>query len=209
MWRGKKEYEVVDVFTSTRFGGNPLAVVLDARGLDGALMQRVAAEFGFSDSRLCCRRPTRHTAQVQIFTPTSEVPFAGHPNVGTAYVLARRGGCGRPLGAEMRAGGRGHRRRAGAARAGRRGGRGDHRAARARAGPAGSGRAGGGLRLARPGRRVAGDPPPQIASVGLPFVIAELASRDALARARPDAARFAEAQAAIDIPITSLLMCVP
>src|SRR5690242_21118961 len=97
-------YEVVDVFTNTRFGGNPLAVITDARGLDSELMQRIAAEFGFSETSFVLPpADPQHTAHVRIFTPTAEVPFAGHPNVGTAFVLARRGEVfGQPTGEQMR-----------------------------------------------------------------------------------------------------------
>src|SRR5918911_1168207 len=97
-------YEVVDVFTTTRFGGNPLAVIPDARGLSDALMQRIAAEFGYSETTFVLPpADAQHTAHVRIFTPTTEVPFAGHPNVGTAFVLARRGAVfGQPVGERMR-----------------------------------------------------------------------------------------------------------
>ena len=72
------------------FGGNPLAVVLDASGLTAAQMQAIAAEFNYSETTFVLPpRAAAHTAQVRIFTPRSEVPFAGHPNVGTAVVLAR------------------------------------------------------------------------------------------------------------------------
>src|SRR5215216_7506802 len=96
-------YEVVDVFTTSRFGGNPLAVILDARGLADALMQQIAAEFGYSETSFVLPpADPQHTAQVRIFTPTTEVPFAGHPNVGTAFVLARRGSVfGQPIDARM------------------------------------------------------------------------------------------------------------
>src|SRR4051812_6744899 len=96
-------YEVVDVFTTSRFGGNPLAVILDARGIADALMQRIAAEFGYSETTFVLPPDDpQHTARVRIFTPTAEVPFAGHPNVGTAFVLARRGTAfGQQIGAQM------------------------------------------------------------------------------------------------------------
>jgi trans-2,3-dihydro-3-hydroxyanthranilate isomerase len=85
-------YQVVDVFTDTRFGGNQLAVITDARGMDAATMQLVAAEFGFSETTFVLPPDDpAHTARVRIFTPTVEMPFAGHPNVGTAYVLAGMG----------------------------------------------------------------------------------------------------------------------
>jgi trans-2,3-dihydro-3-hydroxyanthranilate isomerase len=84
-----RRYRTVDVFTRTMFGGNPLAVVLDADGLDDSQMQAIAKEFNYSETSFV-RQPlnSRHTAEVRIFTPSTEVPFAGHPNVGTAYVLA-------------------------------------------------------------------------------------------------------------------------
>src|SRR5215207_11556499 len=96
-------YQVVDVFTTTRFGGNPLAVILDARGIADTLMQQIAAEFGFSETTFVLPpADPQHTARVRIFTPTSEIPFAGHPNVGTAFVLARLGTIfGRNVGAQM------------------------------------------------------------------------------------------------------------
>lgn len=85
------EFETVDVFTTTRFGGNPLAVVLDGRGLDTASMQRIAREFNLSETTFVLPpSDPANTAQVRIFTPVYEMPFAGHPNVGTALVLAAR-----------------------------------------------------------------------------------------------------------------------
>ena len=85
-------YVVADVFTRTQFGGNQLAVITDARGLSGSEMQRIAAEFNFAETSFVLppSDPT-HTAQVRIFTRAQEVPFAGHPNVGTAFVLANQG----------------------------------------------------------------------------------------------------------------------
>ena len=82
-------FETVDVFTATRFGGNPLAVLTDARGLNDAAMQRIAREFNLSETTFVLPpADPAHTAQVRIFTPAVELPFAGHPNVGTALVLA-------------------------------------------------------------------------------------------------------------------------
>ncbi len=85
-------YHLLDVFTEERFGGNPLAVVLDADGLDGARMQKIAREFNLSETVfvLTPEQPT-HTARVRIFTPVSEIPFAGHPTVGTGALLAALG----------------------------------------------------------------------------------------------------------------------
>ncbi len=88
----QRRYVTVDVFTDQRFGGNPLAVVLDAAGLDTAAMQAVAREFNYSETTFVLPpQDPAHTAQVRIFTPFHEMPFAGHPNVGTAYVLAAEG----------------------------------------------------------------------------------------------------------------------
>lgn len=81
-----------DVFTDRRFGGNPLAVVTDAVGLDDARMQAIAREFNLSETTFVLPpSDPRHAARVRIFTPGGELPFAGHPTVGTAYVLARIG----------------------------------------------------------------------------------------------------------------------
>lgn len=88
------DYVTVDVFTSDRFAGNPLAVIPDARGLTSLEMQAIAREFNYSETTfvLPAQHPERSNADahVRIFTPATEVPFAGHPNVGTAFVLAGR-----------------------------------------------------------------------------------------------------------------------
>src|SRR5207247_10404937 len=79
----------VAVFTDRAFAGNPLAVVTDASGLTPEQMQAIAAEFNYSESTFVLPPDDRsHTARVRIFTGQNEVPFAGHPNVGTAFVLA-------------------------------------------------------------------------------------------------------------------------
>ena len=83
------QFRTVDVFTRQRFGGNPLAVVLDADQLETSQMQAIAREFNYSETTFVMRPDDpANTARVRIFTPVTEVPFAGHPNVGTAYVLA-------------------------------------------------------------------------------------------------------------------------
>ena len=88
----KFAYETVDVFTQTRFGGNQLAVFTDARGLTDAEMQSLAAEMNYSETTFVLPPvDPANTARVRIFTRTHEMPFAGHPNVGTAFVLARHG----------------------------------------------------------------------------------------------------------------------
>lgn len=85
-------YVTADVFTSTRFGGNQLAVLPDARGLTTEQMLAVTREFNYSESTFVLppEDPT-HTCRVRIFTPGGEVPFAGHPTVGTAHVLTATG----------------------------------------------------------------------------------------------------------------------
>jgi trans-2,3-dihydro-3-hydroxyanthranilate isomerase len=88
----KYHFQTVDVFTDRRFGGNPLAVFPDARGISPEEMQALAAEFNLSETAFVLPPddPT-NTARVRIFHRTAEMPFAGHPSIGTAYVLAREG----------------------------------------------------------------------------------------------------------------------
>jgi trans-2,3-dihydro-3-hydroxyanthranilate isomerase len=82
-------FATVDVFTNRQFGGNPLAVLPDARGLTSEQMQAIACEFNLSETTFVLPpQDAANTAQVRIFTPRAELPFAGHPNVGTAFVLA-------------------------------------------------------------------------------------------------------------------------
>ena len=88
------EFYTCDVFTEQRFGGNPLAVIPDARGLDAAQMQQIALEFNYSESTFVFPPEQNQTRRVRIFTPTVELPFAGHPNIGTAFVLASIGALG-------------------------------------------------------------------------------------------------------------------
>lgn len=86
------DYLVYDVFTDTAFGGNPLAVIPDATALPEDLLQRIAREFNFSETTFVYPpQDARHTARVRIFTPTMEVPFAGHPTIGTAIALSDLG----------------------------------------------------------------------------------------------------------------------
>ncbi|MGI9406091.1 MAG: PhzF family phenazine biosynthesis protein [Hyphomicrobiaceae bacterium] len=87
------KFHTLDVFTDTRFGGNPLGVVLDADGLDDAQMQTIAREFNLSETVFVRAPKTEgHRANIRIFTPASELPFAGHPTVGTACLLAELDG---------------------------------------------------------------------------------------------------------------------
>ncbi len=85
-------YITADVFTSNRFGGNPLAVLPDARGLSTEEMQTITREFNYSESTFVFppENPA-YTRRLRIFTPGGEVPFAGHPTVGAAFVLASMG----------------------------------------------------------------------------------------------------------------------
>jgi trans-2,3-dihydro-3-hydroxyanthranilate isomerase len=85
-------FVIADVFTRTAFGGNQLAVFPDARGLSDRAMQALAREFNFAETTFVLPpADPRHTRRVRIFTPTRELPFAGHPTIGTAAVLAGRG----------------------------------------------------------------------------------------------------------------------
>jgi len=93
-----RRYAVLDVFTETALAGNPLAVVLDSDGLDDAMMQKIAAEFGLPETVFVAPPPRAGiSARVRIFTPARELPFAGHPTIGTAVLLAtdRVAGVGR------------------------------------------------------------------------------------------------------------------
>ena len=186
----QRRYVTVDVFTDRAFGGNPLAVVLDAEGLSTAQMQAIATEFNYAETTFVLPpRDPAHDAHVRIFTPRAEIPFAGHPNVGTAFVLASRAADppsrllfeeaaglvpveilveqGRPVGAELTA-------PQGLSRL--------TRFAPEQAAACVS-LAAAEVRIDRHG--------PEIISVGLPFLIAELASRGALRLANPDPSAFA------------------
>jgi trans-2,3-dihydro-3-hydroxyanthranilate isomerase len=187
------EFHTVDVFTENRFGGNPLAVFPNATGLSEARMQDLAREFNLSETTFVFPPvDPAHTARVRIFTPGTEVPFAGHPNVGTAYVLASlEAKQTKSMIFEEKAG---------------------LVAIEVQSGP--DGRVAG-ARIAAPqslilGQEVPADAvaacaglnaadvrseihSPIFAGVGMGFVIAELTSRDALARAKPDLAAFRDA----------------
>ena len=87
-----RSYHLVDVFTDRAFGGNPLAVFTDGRGIPDALMQSIAKELNLSETTFVLPPDDpKHDFRVRIFTPKSELPMAGHPTVGTAFVLAREG----------------------------------------------------------------------------------------------------------------------
>ena len=84
-------YCTADVFTTVPFGGNQLAVLPDARGLDTEQMQAITREFNYAESVFVFPPEHGGTRKLRIFTPGAEVPFAGHPTVGTAHVLASIG----------------------------------------------------------------------------------------------------------------------
>ena len=90
----KYRFYTCDVFTETRFGGNPLAVLPRADGLSDHQMQQITREFNYSETSFVFPATAGHTRAVRIFTPAREIPFAGHPNVGTAFVLAVAGELG-------------------------------------------------------------------------------------------------------------------
>jgi trans-2,3-dihydro-3-hydroxyanthranilate isomerase len=185
----RRRYVTVDVFTDRPFGGNPLAVVLDAEGLDTAAMQAIAREFNYSETTFVLPpADPANTAQVRIFTPLNELPFAGHPNVGTAYVLASQGNDAARLVFEEGAG-----------------------LVPVEIMRDGDAVMGAELTAPRP-LEIGAELPvedaaaclslapadiatashaPMVASVGLRFVLVEVASRDALRRARIDAAAYA------------------
>jgi trans-2,3-dihydro-3-hydroxyanthranilate isomerase len=91
----RRRFVTLDVFTTRRFAGNPLAVVLDSGQLDGGAMQTIAREFNLPETVFLFDPDERaHRARLRIFTPGAELPFAGHPTVGTAVLLARLDGGG-------------------------------------------------------------------------------------------------------------------
>ena len=190
------DYLTLDVFTDTPFGGNPLAIVPDARSLDGSKMQRIAAEFNYSETVFILPPPEASDciATVRIFTPVNELPFAGHPNVGTAFYLARRGELfGRPVGDGFR-----FAQKAGSVECRIR--RTSDRIAASIAAPCPLevGEAVDPAVVAacaslNPAVVSSANHAPVFASVGLPFAVAELGSLADLAQARPNGTAFAEA----------------
>jgi trans-2,3-dihydro-3-hydroxyanthranilate isomerase len=185
----QRRYITVDVFTDRAFGGNPLAVVLDAGGLSTAQMQAIASEFNYSETTFVLPpRDGAHDAQVRIFTVTNEIPFAGHPNVGTAFVLATQASQpparflfeevaglvpvdilkkeGKPIGAELTA-----------------------PQALRKLTSFGAEEVAACVSLSASEVRTDRHAP-QIVSVGMAFLVAEVASRDALRRAKPEPAAF-------------------
>jgi trans-2,3-dihydro-3-hydroxyanthranilate isomerase len=181
-------YYTCDVFTDRLFGGNPLAVLPDARGLDDRTMQSIAREFNFSETTFVTpAADPRHTARVRIFTPGGELPFAGHPTVGTAFVLASTGAApdAREVVFEEGVG-------PVRVRIDRSGDRIDRCTLTAAQAPHRTATIGQRLRLAamlglHPGDVAAAA---EVWSCGVPFTVVPLASVDALARARLDRDRW-------------------
>jgi len=96
-------FRIVNVFAESTLAGNPLAVLDDARGLDDATMQALALQFNLSETTFVLPSASA-TARVRIFTPTFEMPFAGHPTLGTAHVVRDVKGAGDRVTLEMKAG---------------------------------------------------------------------------------------------------------
>jgi len=91
----RRRFVTLDVFTGRRFAGNPLAVLFEAQGLDGEAMQMIAREFNLAETVFVLPpQSPAHRARLRIFTPADELPFAGHPTVGTAVLLNRIDGGG-------------------------------------------------------------------------------------------------------------------
>ena len=89
----RRRFFTLDVFTTQRFAGNPLAVVLEPAGLDEAAMQAIAREYNLPETVFVFPPDDpKHRARLRIFTPARELPFAGHPTVGTAVLLAHLDG---------------------------------------------------------------------------------------------------------------------
>jgi trans-2,3-dihydro-3-hydroxyanthranilate isomerase len=187
----RRRYVTADVFTDRMFGGNPVAVVFDTADLSTAAMQSIAAEFNYSETTFVLPpRHTAHAANVRIFTPRTEIPFAGHPNIGTAFLMARESAYraataagrfdfeeaaglvsvrliaerGEIVGAELQAP--------------------ERLSLRTCVAPE---RAAACLSLPREDVKLTRHAP-QVISVGLPFLVVEISGREALRRAQPDLA---------------------
>jgi len=182
-------YILCDVFTDRLFGGNSLAVLPDARGLSDRRMQQIAREFNFSESAFVFPPEAGQTRRVRIFTPSTEVPFAGHPNVGTAFALAISGELG-PLDAPLAVT---FEEKAGLVPIAIQ--RGSDGAIACELSAPQSLSLGKAVDPAEVAAAVSLQPddvsirahPPRVASVGLPFLMAELVDRRALERARSNA----------------------
>jgi trans-2,3-dihydro-3-hydroxyanthranilate isomerase len=198
----KRRFVVCNVFTQDSFGGNPLAVVLDADGLSTEEMQAIARQFNYSETTFVLPPREHGDNEVRIFTPSTEVPFAGHPNIGTAFVLSRKASLAIPKTFRF-----------------------EEKAGEV---PVKAERRDDGVftELVAPEPLQLGETysaellapvlslnaadfnvsvhPPQVASVGLPFVLIELNSLDALQRARINTAELDKLVADIEHPFLHL-----
>jgi len=188
-------FVTVDVFADQRFGGNPLAVVLNGNGLTTEQMQSIAAEFNLAETTFVLPpRDPSHAHEVRIFTPRAELPFAGHPNIGTAFAVAALGSSHQQVVKDSLIF--------------------EEKAGLVRLDLVKDGTSVVGARLAAPQPLTIGDDinsdvaaracsisiadiettnhAPCIASCGVPFVLVELKTRSALAAARPRAEVFLE-----------------
>jgi trans-2,3-dihydro-3-hydroxyanthranilate isomerase len=181
-------YYLCDIFTDTRFGGNQLAVLPEAMGLSDEQMQKIAQELNLGVTTFVFPPEAGHTRKVRIFTPTNEVPFAGHPNIGTAFALATVGELGEiastiqvyfeemagvvPVSVSVH-GGKSLSCRLAAPE-------------RLSLGTVASPQLLAAAVSLEPADIVTDTHPPRVASVGLPFLFAELKDRDALQRAQID-----------------------
>ena len=189
---------ILDVFTDAPFGGNPLAVIPDATGLAEDRLQKIAREFNFSETTFVFPPETPgNTARVRIFTPMNEVPFAGHPTVGTAVALAGLGR-GPEMVLELGVGPI-------VASADGQTGRFITHVPLSRGAKPAPGDVARCLSLPeealRTDRHV-----PEVAGVGLEFCLAELTSPQALAACVPDIAAFRDAEAAYPGPLDFAVM---
>jgi len=185
------QYYICDVFTDVRFGGNQLAVLPSAEGLTTEQMQQITREFNFAESSFVLPPTAGHTRRVRIFTPAREMPFAGHPNVGTAFTLATTGAFGEirdstTVTFEENAG-------VVPIRVERRGERivceltAPEKLSIGKKPPLQLVAAAASL---TPSDIVMDTHPPQVASVGLPFIMVQLKDRDTLQRARINSGAF-------------------
>ncbi|POZ62196.1 PhzF family phenazine biosynthesis protein [Chromobacterium alticapitis] len=101
---GAYRYQIVNVFAEQRFGGNPLAVFTDAAGLSDADMQLIARQFNLSETVFLFPGDAECAASLRIFTPSYELPFAGHPTIGAASALHGMGECGDAFALRTRSG---------------------------------------------------------------------------------------------------------
>jgi trans-2,3-dihydro-3-hydroxyanthranilate isomerase len=184
----RRRFATLDVFTDRRFAGNPLAVVLDADELEAVAMQAIAREFNHPETVFVfAPADSGHRARLRIFTPARELPFAGHPTVGTAVLLGLRDGGGEGRDIVLEEG-------IGAVRCTLESGEGGRGSARftipqlpAEVGPAAEDAAIAAALALEPGDIAAR---PARWSAGIPFTFVPVAGLAAIARCRPDLAKF-------------------